>query len=218
MRASSIQQFASAVAVVVGTSNMTPCHAQTTAKPSDAARTVRAYVTNFGGDGISVIDPARGELVASIKTGAKPHGVAIAPDGKTVYVSNEGDGTLCFIDPEKKAVVDRIALGQLKFAAEGKDAHGLAVTPDGRELWISTQTGDDVTILNVSDHKTVGRVSVGRDPNWLGFTPDGQRAVVSNTGSNEVSIIDAKNRRVVATVKVGPAPKRLAVGYVSVDK
>lgn len=62
-------------------------------------KAVRAYVTNYAGDGISVIDPYRGTVVAEIPTGTKPHGVAVAPDGTAVYVSNEGDGTLSIIDP-----------------------------------------------------------------------------------------------------------------------
>lgn len=73
---------------------------------------VRAFVTNFGGDGVSVIDPERGRLIANIKTGSKPHGVAIAPDGKAVYVSNEGDGTLSFIDPVSNEVVATLQVGK----------------------------------------------------------------------------------------------------------
>lgn len=62
-------------------------------------------MTNFGGAGVSVIDVQNGRLVADIRTGVKPHGVVIAPDGKTVYVPNEGDGTLLIIDLSHNAIV-----------------------------------------------------------------------------------------------------------------
>src|SRR5215471_5007915 len=75
-------------------------------------RSVRAFVTNFGGDGVSVIDPESGRSIANIKTGSLPHGVAIAPDGKAVYVSNEGDGTLSIIDPGKNEVVATVPVGK----------------------------------------------------------------------------------------------------------
>ncbi len=107
-----------------------------------------------------------------------------------------------------------IALGEPKFAAEGKDAHGLAVTPDGKELWLTTQTNDLVTVLSVGGHKVLAQVKVGQDPNWIGFTPDGMTAVVGNTGSGDVSLVDVKTRKVTGTVKVGKSPKRLAVGSV----
>ena len=67
-------------------------------------KAVRAYITNFGGDGVSVVDPINDVLVANIPTGAKPHGVAIAPDGRAVYVSNEGSGTVSVIDPATNKV------------------------------------------------------------------------------------------------------------------
>jgi YVTN family beta-propeller protein len=117
----------------------------------------------------------------------------------------------------KHKVVDRIALGETKFASEGKDAHGIGLTPDGSQIWLSTQTTDLVTVLDSSTYKILGRIPVGRDPNWLDFTPDGKFAVVSNTGSNDVSIIDVALQQVVATVKVGPSPKRLVVGRVAIN-
>jgi len=307
---------------------------------SPAPRAVRAYVTNFAGDGISVIDPVKGERIADVATGRKPHGVEVAPDGAAVYVSNEGDGTLSIIDPKthqvtdtievggipnqitvsadsryvfvtlydagalavidaaakrvvksvpvgrtphialrspdgktiyvtsegdmklvaldaqswqvtgetplfawprvlampsdgsriyqtirwlngalvidprKQDVVDRIALGEPYFAAQGKDAHGLAITPDDRQLWLTTQTTNDVTVFDAKTHRVLGRVQVGTDPNWVQFTPDGRLAVVSNTGSNSASIIDVATRKVTATVPVGPSPKRLVVAAV----
>lgn len=82
----------------------------------------------------------------------------------------------------------------------------------------TTQTTDDVTIIDTSDHRIVGRIFVGRDPNWIAFTPDGKLALVSDTGSGDVSVLDVLQRKVVATVKVGPSPKRLAVGSVFVER
>jgi YVTN family beta-propeller protein len=142
--------------------------------------------------------------------------LAQTKDGRKIYQTIRWLNGALVIDPEKKKVVDRIALGEPKFAADGKDAHGIAVTPDGQELWIATQTTDDATILSTADHRVLGKVQVGRDPNWLEFTPDGKLAVVSNTGTGDVSIVDVAARRTVKTVKVGKAPKRLTVGMVEV--
>ena len=78
-----------------------------------AAKAVRALVTNWGGDSIAVIDPAEGRLIADIKTGLKPHGVDIAPDGRTIHVSNEADGTLSFIDSAKNEVISNTGSGDV---------------------------------------------------------------------------------------------------------
>lgn len=146
---------------------------------------------------------------------AFPRVLAASNDGARLYQTIRWLNGALVLDTAKSVVTDRIALGEPKFAVEGKDAHGLAVTPDGTELWLTTQTNDLVTVLSTTDHKVLAQIPVGRDPNWLGFSPDGATAVVSNTGTGDVSLVDVKGRKVVGTVKVGPSPKRLAVGKVA---
>src|SRR5260370_33834689 len=104
--------MASAFAVLVLVWNCTLCSAQDIKNRGNSAKAVRAFVTDFGGDGVSVIDPERGRLIASVKTGSQPHGVAIAPDGRAVYVWKEGDGTLSFIDPATNEVLATIHVGR----------------------------------------------------------------------------------------------------------
>ncbi|MCH8212267.1 MAG: beta-propeller fold lactonase family protein, partial [Planctomycetes bacterium] len=119
-----------------------------------ASESVRAYVTNFAGDGISVIDPAAGRLIAHIKTGSKPHGVAIAPDGDAVYVSNEGSGTVSIIDPATNVVVATIDVG--------KGPNQLAVSADGRHLFVTLHEEDALAVVDVAKRRVVERVPVGR--------------------------------------------------------
>jgi len=163
------------------------------------------------------LDPSTWKITSEIPLLAWPRIPDVTPDGTTIYQTIRRLNGCLVVDLAEKGVVNRISLGESKFAVEGKEAHGLAVTPDGRQLWITTQITDDVTIVGTEDQKVVGRVFVGRDPNWIGFTPDGRLVVVSNTGSNDVIIIDVAQRKVVATTKVGASPKRLAVGVVVVN-
>jgi YVTN family beta-propeller protein len=58
------------------------------------------YVTNSAGDSIHVIDPATNKVVQEIKGVEAAHGIAPAPDGSRVYVSNEADSTLDVFDRE----------------------------------------------------------------------------------------------------------------------
>lgn len=78
------------LALLIG---VTANKAQDTENREGNSRAVRAFVTNFGGDGVSVVDPERGRLIVNIKTDSHPHGVAIAPDGRAVYVFNGGDAS-----------------------------------------------------------------------------------------------------------------------------
>ena len=70
-----------------------------------------AYVT-VGGLNVYTRDAAP-KLVASIPTGALPHGAWAAPDGKKVYIGLEGADQVQVIDTASNTVVGSVPTGQL---------------------------------------------------------------------------------------------------------
>jgi len=53
-----------------------------------------AYITNLDASTVSVIDTTSNTVTATIPVGSGPLGVAVTPDGSTVYVANEAQGTV----------------------------------------------------------------------------------------------------------------------------
>src|SRR5260370_39985928 len=53
-----------------------------------------AYVPNERSGTVSVIDTANDQVVATIKTGGKPRGIAATPDGRRLYVSDQPSDAL----------------------------------------------------------------------------------------------------------------------------
>src|SRR5262245_48104292 len=77
---------------------------------SASAETVRVYVTNSAGDNIHVIDPATNKVVQEIRGIEAAHGIAFAPDGSHVYVSDEANSTLDVFDRESGALIKKVPL------------------------------------------------------------------------------------------------------------
>src|SRR5206468_12205360 len=50
----------------------------------------RVYVTNERGGDVSVIDPAKNEVIATIAVGKRPRGIHASRDGKTIFVALSG--------------------------------------------------------------------------------------------------------------------------------
>ena len=71
-----------------------------------------AYVPNEKSGTISVIDTAKDEVVAEIRAGTKPRGLAVSADGKRLYVSDQPDNALVAIDLDKRTVAGKIELGE----------------------------------------------------------------------------------------------------------
>jgi YVTN family beta-propeller protein len=91
-----------------------------------------AYVTNSGGNTVSVIDTASNSVVGSpIAVGTAPGGVAAAPDGTKVYVTDGGSNTVAVIATGTNPPT------VTTFTVAGSPG-GAAVTPDGSTVYVAT--------------------------------------------------------------------------------
>ena len=90
---------------------------------------LRIVQTNSAGDNVHIIDPATNEVVQVIDGIPKVHGVAAAPDGGTLYFSNEIHRTLEIVPTDVMQVVERIPLS-------GRP-HNVAISNDGRKVYVA---------------------------------------------------------------------------------
>ncbi len=178
---------------------------------TNAARNF-AIVTSEGDDALDIFDLGTFERVSHVPVFGFPRVLAVPPAGDTAFLTVRWLNGALVVDLSGKGPRDRIALGEPKFAAEGKDAHGIALTPDARTILITTQMTDELTFIDPQTLSVLGKLLVGHNPNWIGVTADGRYAVVSTTDDDSASIVDLSARKVAAVAHVGHQPKRLAVG------
>jgi autotransporter-associated beta strand protein/YVTN family beta-propeller protein len=164
----------------------------------DAQIEVNAYISdpNPASNKVFVIDTATNTIVGSpISTGVMPIGVAVTPDGRYVYITNNGSNTVSVID----AVTDRV-VGSVSVPA---GPIGVAVTPDGKYAFVTssvffTFTGHTVSVINTATNTLVGPpISVGSGPIGVAFTPDGKFSYVANFNDGTASVINTATRTVV---------------------
>src|SRR5229473_2967650 len=170
-----------------------------------------AYIVNTGSNSVSVIDTTSNTVVATVRVGALPFGVAITPDGTRAYVTNATDNTLSVIDTASNTVVATVGVGA------GPTA--VAITPDGTRVYVTT--GDAVSVIDATSNTVVATVGVSEDyqnsPIGVAITPDGTRAYFTNSGVasvsglGSVSVIDTASNIVVATVGVGAFAQGVAI-------
>src|SRR5215470_4429225 len=90
---------------------------------------LRIVQTNSAGDNIHIIDAATNKVVGEIKGIEAPHGLAVAPDGSRIYISEQADRTLTVIDGKTLQVTKRIALSG--------NPNLVDITPDGKRLYVA---------------------------------------------------------------------------------
>src|ERR1700674_1119016 len=91
-------------------------------------KVVRIIQTNSAGDNVHVIDPVTNTVVGVITGIEANHGVAVAPDGSHIYISDESASTLDVADGTTFKVIKRIALSG--------HPNNIAIGRDGRRLYV----------------------------------------------------------------------------------
>ena len=138
-----------------------------------------------------------------------PDGIAVTPDGKTVFVGNANSGTISPID-----VATRTAGASIPVAA---DSSQLAITPDGSTVWVACG-GPTSTLVPVDvATRTVGApVAVNPDAAAIAITPDGATALVGNCntvgrGQTTIQTVNLRTRTAGSTIPVGHNPDAIAI-------
>jgi len=118
--------------------------------------------------------------VTSIPVGGHPYGVAVSPDGSSVWVTNNGGTTVSRINTATNLVTDTITVGS--------DPYNVAVSPDGSSVWV-TNNGDGTVSRIATSNNAVTSITVGASPYGVAVSPDGSSVWVTNQGSASVSRI-----------------------------
>jgi YVTN family beta-propeller protein len=159
-----------------------------------------AYVTNAMDNNLSVVDLQQHKVIATIPTGAMPHGLRLSPGGRELYVANVSDNSVSVIDVTRSKEMTRIPVG--------KAPAQVGFTSDGRRVYVSLRDENSVAVIDVAQRKKIATVAVGRNPIQVFATPDGRYVYVANQGTeanpdNTVSVIETGHNSVIATIETG---------------
>jgi len=139
-----------------------------------------------------------------VKLHGIPEGLAWSADGKRLFASEAGAGSIAEINPASGIIVRRMTTGRYPSGVALAETRGLLLACD-RGL-------DRLTVLNVASGKTLAQIPLGRQPGQLAVTPDESLAVVSNLipatpasapdHATEITLIDLQTLAVRATVRL----------------
>lgn len=143
----------------------------------------------------------------SVPVGNHPRAVAASPDGRWVYVANEGSGTVSIIDTASNAVVATIPVGP--------NPRHAAVTPDGTRLYVVCANDPGVVVIDTATRR-VRTTTIGGFDDGLAISPDGRWAYVlefgwMGPGSGRMAVLDTSNDLLVKTIALDEAAESVTV-------
>ncbi len=168
-----------------------------------------------------------------------PHGLAVTPDGGTVYATLGGDQVIEAVFDAKGEIVLRRTIKVSGPQGKGDAGPaGIALAPDGRTAWVALSLNNTLARVDLVMGKVLKEIPVGVAPYAVALSPDGRTAWVSNEGgrrpargarsassagtqvavdargiadSGTVSVVDLARGRETAQIATGLHPMGLAL-------
>lgn len=122
---------------------------------------------------------------------------AVAPDNRTVYISEGDNGLIGVFDMVTRKRLDALSLDGTVHGVNFSDSltGTIRLSRDGRRLYALDQAHYRLVILDTQSKQILSSVPVGRMPFGLALSPDEKRAYVSNVGMFQYSLVPGYDRQ-----------------------
>jgi YVTN family beta-propeller protein len=155
-------------------------------------------------DAVLAVDTTTQHVTVRAEVGKRPKAIAISPDGKTLYVSNEASDAVTELDAN--------TLTPRRTLTTGWGPAGLVTDRAGTTLYVTNTLGNDVSLIDLGTGLEKKRLPAGRFPEYVALARDGSRVYVANILArlgppdqppvSELTVIDAGRQQVAARLDV----------------
>jgi YVTN family beta-propeller protein len=164
----------------------------------------RIIQTNFAGDNVSIIDAVTNKVVGHITGIELNHGVAVNPNGKFIYVSDETNLSLDVVDGKSFEVLKKIVLtghpNNITISHDGARVYVAIVGKDGGVDVIDTVAQKDIKFIPT--HNAIHNPYV---------TPDGKYVLAGSIQGKMISVIDTQSDEVAFTIPMDLGVRPMAI-------
>lgn len=162
----------------------------------------RLFVSDLEGGNVGLLGDA------TLLVGGGPHGLALQPDGKVLWVTNANGSNVWLVDitkPQHPQVIAAIEVGAIP-------VH-IVFTPNGATAYVTLFGADSITVVDVASRKVTGHIMVPLGPHGIAISPDGTTLYVACPRSGALVIVDTQRQMVTEMVAIagGTQPYGVAI-------
>jgi YVTN family beta-propeller protein len=135
------------------------------------------YVADMAAGGVWLISASQFKPLHFIPTGAGTHGFEVARDGRRLFVSNRGEGSISVLDMTANRQVHKWWIP----GGGSPDMGG--ISPDGTVMWWGGRYSAVVYAMSAVDGRLLAKIPVGSGPHGLCVFPQPGRYSLGHTGN-----------------------------------
>src|SRR5579884_1812512 len=144
----------------------------------------------------------------TLLTGGGPHGLALQPGGRYLWVTNSYSSNVW--------IVDLRASGGPRITASitvGPAPVHVAFSPDGARAYVTNFGGSSVTVVDIAKRQTISSIATPAGPHGIAISPDGRWLYIACVMGGAFVVADTTTLQVVATVHLrsGVVPYGVAI-------
>jgi DNA-binding beta-propeller fold protein YncE len=172
----------------------------------------RAYTSNIPAGTVTIIDLTDRRKLRDFAVGGNPEGIALSPDGKTLWVADLAAARVQAFDA---AALETRNPAPIATVATGPRPIRVLVSPNGR--WAVTSNFGDgtVTVVDTRTRRAARTIQVGGSEAagqvTILFSRDGKRLYAAETGRDQVAELDFASGRVLRRLPAGKNGDGLAI-------
>lgn len=162
------------------------------------------YVSGETAGNLTVIDTkTRAVVTRVVHGGGDAMGLALAPDGRTLYLGAGENRAVLKVDTATHKVAGTIPVPGI--------VHETTLTPDGKFLYTTLRKANRIVVISTADDRIVATIPQKGYPDLVVMEPSGRHAFVTNRHADVVTVIDVATHKQVRAIAVGKAPHGMAL-------
>jgi YVTN family beta-propeller protein len=135
------------------------------------------YVADMAANGIWLINARSFRIIRFLRTGVGAHGLLVSRNGRYLYISNRGQGSISVLDMATSKLVHKWWIP----GGGSPDMGG--ISPDGTVMWWSGRHSNVVYAMSTRNGRLLAKIPVGAGPHGLCVFPQPGRYSLGHTGN-----------------------------------
>ncbi len=154
-------------------------------------------------EGVLRLDPYSLDVLDTIPTGRRPHGLIISPDRRWLYITVETTHELLKVDVATDAVVAHAKVGPVP--------NEPTISANGRYDFVPQRGGGQTDIVDTETMAVVKSLPAGREQHNAYTSADGREVFVTSLGDSLIAVIDPERLEITRKIKPGGIPRVMAL-------
>ncbi len=156
---------------------------------------------------VAVVDLENFAIIKNIEAGLNTVRVALQPDGKYLWVGNNGS----IEGKTGVTVIDAHSLEVAAFIPTGAGHHEIAFSDDSLHAYVTNSKQNTLSVIDTQTLSKIKDLAIGKRPVAVRFSSLSRSAYVANEEEGTVAIVDGKTHEISKTLSM--APGLIALGF-----